>query len=64
MSLEARSGNKILLKLLLAKSTDVLEQSILNQQAIETLQDTLQNQQNQLILIKRQLESISGVIKE
>ena len=42
MSLEARSGQKTLLKLLLEKTNDVIEQGIKNQTEITRLQDEIE----------------------
>ena len=42
MSLEERSGPKILLKLLLSKSNEVLEQSVVNQTEITRLRDDIE----------------------
>lgn len=60
MSLEARSGPKILLKLLLEKSTEVLTQSKVNEASINLLEDELKRNTEKLILLIKQLELITG----
>lgn len=60
-SLEARSGNKTLLKLLLDKSNDVLEQSKINERAIQLLESQVKLTNLELILIKKQLELLTEV---
>jgi len=62
MSLEARSGPKTLLKLLLDKTNDVLTQSKDNKLAIERLHDKDKELDAKLLLIIQQLELISGEI--
>ena len=59
--LEARSGNKTLLKLLLEKSTEVLTQSIENERAIQLVQEQIKLNSIELILIKKQIELLTEV---
>ena len=60
-SLEPRSGNKTLLKLLLDKSNDVLTQSKVNERAIQLLESQVKLNNLELILIKKQLELLTEV---
>jgi len=60
MSLEPRSGHKTLLKLLLAKTIEVLDQSEANSLDIQINRVTLEKMNVQLVLIKKQLELLTG----
>jgi len=53
MSLEPRSGNKVLLKLLLEKTTEVLTQSQDNKISIDRLHDKNDELKKELVLIKK-----------
>ena len=58
--LEARSGHKTLLKLLLGLTEHVLTQSVENKRAIELVEAAIKENERKLILIIKQLELITG----
>ena len=60
MSLEARSGPKILLKLLLDKTNDVLTQSVDNKTEITRLREDVTNLSNLTTRMIFHLELITG----
>ena len=60
MSLEPRSSPKTLLKLLLSKTSEVLEQSKDNETAIQQLEREVRDNKDKLILIIKQLELVTG----
>ena len=60
MSLEARSGPKILLKLLLDKTNDVLTQSVDNKTEITRLREDVNNLSNLTTKMIFHLELITG----
>ena len=60
--LEPRSGSKTLLKLLLIKTTEVLTQSEDNKIQLLSNQVTLEKMNNELVLIKKQLELMTGEV--
>lgn len=60
--LEARSGPKTLLKLLLSKTNDVLEQTKTNTREIELLKAKQVDTIDKLILLINQLELVTGEV--
>jgi hypothetical protein len=64
MSLEARSGHKILLKLLLDKQLDIITSVDNMNTEIVKLQEESQESRDKLILLIKQLEHLTGEHEE
>jgi len=60
MSLEPRSGHKLLLKLLLDKTFDSITQAEINKKAIDDMTREQKKNEKTLKLILKQLELITG----